>query len=216
MTSENSIRATIDTAGSSFRDCWGTLCDMKSGNTQGLFAKRFREFQPTLADAIFRLDEDYRAVTREKRSLVNKKEVLSEPWFGRRMRKLESYRTALKEAGTVGRSIGDAFAWFFYRNDQATLARHLQHEPVSFTPSGIGGKGEVESLKRLWSTGRLPLYHGVTSCLRHGDFSLMDLNSGKAVAIAEAKARRKNKQTIEVRLHLVGKKTEGVPAIVEG
>ena len=42
----------------------------------------------------------------------------------------------------LGRTLGDAFVWFFYRDDPALLQEHAQTAAV-LPPAGDGGEGEL-------------------------------------------------------------------------
>lgn len=78
----------------------------------------------------------------------------------------------------------------FYRDNREDLDKHFKHEPVGLYVSGIGGRGELEFIKNSLSLdGFYVLYHGITTMLRIGDFSLYDFNRG-IVGLGELKTRK--------------------------
>lgn len=111
----------------------------------------------------------------------------------------------------VGRSLGDAFAWFFYRKSQTMIAPHLRHRPITHIPTGVGGQAELAFLSRIRDAGYVVIYHGITSFLRIGDLSFLDLRSGEVVALGELKARKVKSGEMEVTLHMIGTDRNRVP-----
>src|SRR5712692_10155364 len=113
--SRRRVRTCIDDAERSFLECWQTLVAMKTlaeleGNA--LFA-----FQPTLAAALFKLDDTYRMLIAVRKALIQNKTSHSSTAFAQRMRSLDKGLKGVRSAIDVGRSLGDAFAWAFYKGD---------------------------------------------------------------------------------------------------
>ena len=105
----------------------------------------------------------------------------------------------------IGRGLGDSFAWFFYQFDRDYLLEHAKQPENALLPTGLGGQGEVGFIKRTQFVGRLfVLYHGITSVLRLGDVSLVDMKRLRVAAIGELKTVKKNAPE-EIRVTLVFK-----------
>ena len=70
------------------------------------------------------------------------------------------------------------------------LGKHFQHESTGLFVSGIGGRGEIEFIMQQQNMyGFFALYHGITTMLRVGDFSLYEFGNG-IVGIGEIKTRK--------------------------
>jgi hypothetical protein len=70
MTSRTAIRKLINQTEVEYLKCWKVLSLLKDGPTSELAVEELLDFQPTLASAIFRLDEKYLALTHEQSSLI--------------------------------------------------------------------------------------------------------------------------------------------------
>jgi len=111
----------------------------------------------------------------------------------------------------IGRDIGDAFAWAFLREDQKLIEKHFSHPPNPHTPPGIGGRGELEFVRQFRPAGFLMLYHGITSFLRIGDVSFVDLRSGRVTAIGELKSKPSGPGKLTATLVILGSDREKLP-----
>jgi hypothetical protein len=191
MISRSSIQQLINQTEADYQKCWKTLSLLKDGPTSKLSAEDVLDFQPTLASAVFRLDEKYLALSRERISLVTRRKSLSPNWLRLRLKTLAEYEEAIKEAAALGRALGDSFAWIFYQNERDYLRKHFEHERVSHTPSGVGGQGELEFIRkaRVFNN-QLTIYHGTTTFLRIGDVSFIDLKTRKLAGIGELKTEK--------------------------
>src|SRR2546430_15910725 len=109
------VRASIDQADQSFCTCWQTLISLKKVELDGC---ALIDFQPALASALFKLDDVYRRLVRHRGLLIRRKASYSPTRFRQRMRALSQDLEALRTAMSVGRNLGDAFAWIFYQYDQ--------------------------------------------------------------------------------------------------
>ena len=121
MVSRTKVCAVIDTADVSFQKCWRTIEAIKEEKLGDPWRQHFADFQEDLARALLKLDTLYRSITQEKDALVARKNTLDFQWFRRRMKKLEHYREALREAVRIGKSLGDAFAWLLYQGEHHLL-----------------------------------------------------------------------------------------------
>lgn len=203
MTTRTKILQLIDRIETEYLFCWQILGNLKEKSQ--LSRDDLEEFQPKLASALFDLDHMYRQIISEENRLIRNKLSLSNRWFRQRMKTLKEYRESLKKVMDIGRSIGDAFAWMFYMREREYLEKHFEHEPITHTPPGIGGTGELEIIKNIkFINGQMAIYHGITTFLRIGDFSLFDLRTLRLSALAELKTERTGTDEITMRLHILG------------
>jgi len=194
----------MEEAAASYDVCWTYLCDIKTSNISE-DPRPLVDFQPRLAAAIAALSRLYAQIARERRELVRSKASLSANWFTARQRLLDARQRALNYAINTGRCLGDSFAYFFYRNDSYLLQNHLSQPAVPHAPTGIGGIGELEFVKNVKTVhGKMMLYHGITSILRIGDVSLIDLKTHRVAGLAELKSWSPEKGRVEVNLIAVG------------
>lgn len=201
MLNKQLVRESLNRAGQRFDTCWKILSDLKN---QSVEQGAFLEFQPTLAEALFDLEELHRNIRSEERRLVGRKEMLSEKWFRSRMRTLAHYRDAVTAAMGIGRGIGDAFAWIFYYRHRDYLRKHLEHQALTSLPPGIGGRGELEFLRQIKSVGNsFAIYHGTTTFLRVGDVSLFELDSLHFLGLGELKTDSIGPGEIEITVHVI-------------
>lgn len=189
MVTRTEVETAVNEAGAAFEQCWLTLAALKSGKLADHSGISLLQFQPTLATALAELSSKYRKLSRERDDRVGSKSRLSASWFARRMRFISAQQEIISRAVYVGKSIGDAFAWFFYQNDGAYLYEHLKEPEQLLIPSGVGGYAELETVRKIpVANGHFVLYHGITSILRLGDFSLIRLDKLKVVTVGEIKA----------------------------
>lgn len=204
MFSKYRIRAVVDAAEIKFVECFDTLALIKQGippSSQGL--DRLFAFQPLLCEALMNVEETYHGLKQEKSRLIQRKAELNSAWFGKRMASIANYCSVLESCMFLGKSIGDAFAWFFYQKDRELLQEHSQHEKILHLPVGIGAKGELEFVKNIKGLGdALVIYHGTTTLLRLGDVSLVDCKNLKVVALGELKTGPESNGRITIILHL--------------
>ncbi|WP_157642099.1 hypothetical protein [Burkholderia ubonensis] len=183
------VKRVIDAATIRFEKCWECLASLKNGSLLEHTDLSILQFQPTLAAALSDLSSIYRKLSEEKERTIKKKSNLSYIWFARRMRFLSSQQDVVRRVLAVGKSIGDGFAWFFYQNNTDYLNEHLKESPQLLMPSGVGGYAELEVVKQIpVASGHFLLYHGITSILRLGDFSLVNMKEFRVVTVGEIKA----------------------------
>lgn len=210
--SVKSICAVIDSVEVDFVSCLETVFALEGRMSIDDLGQSIVDFQPKMFDAISRLDSKYRAVVREEKRLVSKKQHLNRSWFKCRMGRLADYRKALREAILVGKSIGDGFAWYFYERDRDLITEHLNHDFHSLLPPGYGRIGERKCLDVFrYMDGHFQLYHGITTFLRLGDCSFVNLSTMRISAIGEVKTKRKDEETLASSLSLVFAKDEMLP-----
>jgi hypothetical protein len=204
MLSRTIINNLIDETESEYQKCWEILSGLKKGELTDSFIRDSLDFQIMLASAIFRLDETYRTLTQEQRHTIAKKKSLTDNWFRHRMRTLHEYQEIINEGIRLGKALGDSYAWMFYHNERDLLLKHLEHEEVTHTPPGVGGKGEFEFIRNVKAlNGHLTIYHGITTILRIGDVSFIDLKNLKVTAIGEIKTTSVTPSHLEINMHWI-------------
>jgi len=182
--------------------CWEILKSMKEFK---LNIDEFPLFQPLLCDTILELSNAYKQIHQLRQKLIDRKGKYLPSWFASRQKMLSGRQKAISETISIGRVIGDAFAWFFYQNDGEYLREHAKHEFSPHMPPGFGGIGEREFLKNVKAVnGLMVLYHGTTNILRIGDISLIDLKKFKVEAIGELKTTTVEPGKLNISLHLIG------------
>lgn len=189
MITRTEVETVVNRAATAYEQCWSTLAALKSGRISEHVGLSLVQFQPTLGTALAQLSSTYRKLSAEKQARIQAKSCLAPAWFARRMRFLSSQQEIICRAVYVGKSIGDGFAWFFYQNDGAYLYEHLKEPEQLLIPSGVGGFAELETVRKIpVANGHFLLYHGITSILRLGDFSLVRLDKLKVITVGEIKA----------------------------
>ena len=163
-------------------------------------------FQPELANCLYNLMQFYHRIKAEEKTLIGSKSQYSPEEFRLIMCEQGKYAKAIKSVIELGKTLGDAFAWFFYRDNFSEIGKHLEHEPIGLFASGIGGRGEVEFIKRTQNLdGLFVLYHGITTMLRVGDFSLYEFDTG-IVGVGELKTWLEETGALRVEAHITSKR----------
>src|SRR4051812_19425295 len=124
------IESAISRAEESFQDYWSKLILLRGGKDRAELLHALVSFQPTLGLALYRLESQYILVCREARGLLQKKPGANRKWLQSRIRALNGYKHILQETMDVGKSLGDAFAWLFYKNNHELLQKHYDEDPV--------------------------------------------------------------------------------------
>ena len=188
-----------------FRECYSILNKFKNKEIINKKSGEIFKFQPKLATTLFKLDEYYRKIIQKEKKLIKNKKSYENKWFVKNLNSLNSYKKAINEAIEIGKGIGDSFAWIFYYRNTKFLNKHLEHQKISHTPPGIGGEAELQFIKNIFKFEEFfVLYHGITSFLRVGDVSLIDLKLGEVVALGEIKAINKDNKELNLSLHVIG------------
>lgn len=186
--SEDNVKQVLDSADKSLHECFDMLMQFRQAKRS--LNKAILQFQPLLAETLFNLMEFYNKLSHEKRILIDSKSNFSKEEFSKEMARNGCFMKAIRSAIEIGKSMGDAFVWFFYRDNREDLEKHFEHEGTGLYVGGIGGRGELEFIKQsLMIDGFYVLYHGITNILRIGDFSLYDFCHG-IVGLGELKTRK--------------------------
>lgn len=171
-----------------FSVCLDTVLSIKDGTPE---AEGLHRFQPRLFNALLTLSRTYHDVRRERRTLIGRKHQMRRAAYAKHLARLDRWATILLQAIGIGRNVGDAFLWFFYRNDPELLRRHRQQPSPSLPPPGDGGEGELALIDAVrFLEKRFILFHGITTMFRLGDASLLDLDAQRIVGIGELKTTR--------------------------
>jgi len=201
MISQRDVIEAIDAADVDFSWCWECFRKLRRGEIELHY---FADFQIRLTKAFVKLDATYRAIKTEKDRLIEKKSRFQPSWFSARMGRLDLYLKAIKEALGIARSLGDGFAWIFYRDEDALLEAHAREQRQLLLPPNVGGLGERAFLENMQGFGGMfVLYHAVTSFLRLGDVSFFDPSSGRITTIGELKTRHVEGNTYNITVGLV-------------
>lgn len=187
----------------------GALSGYQSEETSG---KDIVEFQLQLYRIIVDLEVLYRRIKREEKRLIEAKSRYNPAWFAKRMAQLSAYSKRLRDGLMLVRAVGDGFVWFFYERDPQLIDEHLKLQPQLLLPPDLGAAGERIFLENLRSVdGKFVLYHGITSLLRLGDFSLVDLTSLRVACLAELKTTRIDSKRINLSLSIISGEKEQLP-----
>lgn len=196
----------LDNSLSELSACWTSIRPDPDPARMDLFA-----FQPRLLRTLQRLELEFLALAAQKRNLIRRKERVAPGWFRVRMRLCSERQEALRDAQIVGRAMGDSFAWLLYREEQRLLDEHAAQQFIVPIPTGIGGQGELAFISsQARFAGLFVLHHGITTILRLGDISLIDVARNRVVAIGELKTRRANDEEVEIDVMLISPKGERI------
>ncbi|WP_394664494.1 hypothetical protein [uncultured Sphingomonas sp.] len=208
------VAEAIDAAEQEFEWCLKVLAPLGGYAANSDFAEAVPRFQLRLLDAITALEQVYRRVKQEEKRVISRKPDLDQRWFRQRMVKLAFYTKALAHVLAIGRSIGDGFAWFFYESHRELIEEHRKHQRQPLLPPRIGALGERLTLQNmLVIDGKLMLYHGITTFLRIGDFTLIDLKTFEVAAIGELKSSRPDDEHVQTEVSLVSVNPKLLPRI---
>lgn len=209
MITNKEVQNLIDEIEEKYRNCWDILSILKNNDNSVNLDVDLLRFQPLIAEALFDLNDMYQSICEEEKKTITRKSELPKDQFKERMRSLKNCKEAAQTAMDMGKGLGDSFAWLFYTENLDYLDKHLDHEPIPQPPSGIGGLGELEFIKRVPLIGEyFVLFHGITSFLREGDISLVSLEDSEIKAIGELKTRKIGDSKLETQIFFVGESEE--------
>lgn len=202
LISLQTAKETINEAEKSLSKCFDMLIDIKNGTN--LIKDALLNFQPLLADCLYELMAFYQKLHTEKDYIISQKNTWSSEYFKTTIATNAKLRDVVKETISIGKTLGDAFAWFFYTNNRPELDMHFEHPSTGLFVAGVGGRGEIEFIKHNQILdGLFVVYHGITDMLRIGDFSLY-LNHGGIVGVGELKSQSEGNR-INVSAHITSK-----------
>lgn len=170
------------------------MLNLKSG--ENIEEREFINFQVKLAESLYNAMSLYREISQKEQQYIEKKESIDKTDFLEKMKKWKKQKLEIKETISIGKSIGDSFAYIFYRDSIEELEKHYKHPDNGLFVSGIGGRGEIEFIKANSTIdGYLVVYHAITNMLRIGDFSVCSLD-GKVMGIGEIKSEYINEKNM--------------------
>lgn len=182
------LKKLIEYSDSVFSKCFDTLMKLKTAKLKN--GQSLIDFQPDLASCMLKIMNTYQKICSDEKALIDDKNSYEKSVFSKIMSNYANEKRIIKKLLSIGKALGDGFAWFFYRNSKPQLRKHLVHESNGLFSGGIGGAGEVEFIKKNQSiNGYFVVYHGITSMLRVGDFSLCSID-GTVVAVGELKTKK--------------------------
>lgn len=202
---QRDVDTALDRAERRFNKCWSYLTAIKAGKFSKDKLEPLLAFQPALAAALFDLSKVHAQIAKERRARISSKSRLAPVWFKARMAFLNRQQQRLVEALQIGRSIGDGYAWFFYQNEVQFLAQQVQGPKPSMMSTGIGGVGELQSALNMHMLGGYFLvHHCITSMLRLGDVTLINLRGFKVAGIGELKSHSDIPGHVTVSMSVLG------------
>lgn len=195
----------LNAAEQRFDKCWSYLVAIKRGQFSEDNIAPFTEFQPLLATALFELSLLHGKISIERQDRIGRKSDFSSTWFSGRMAFLDRQQQRLISAIHIGRSIGDAFAWFFYQSEREFLRQHMQEPKLDVMSTGTGGIGELETARYVPMLGEyLVLHHCTTGMLRLGDITLINLDGMRVAGIGELKSHSDQPGRVVVSMSVLG------------
>jgi hypothetical protein len=207
MSIKTKIEQLIKHTEKTYAVCWDTLCYIKDSRFNNDTVTALLDFQIQLAEALFSIESLRQEILKEDKRLIANKSKFNIDWFIRRLKMFASYREGLKNLIVVGKSLGDAFAWWFYRFDLKLLQEHSSHERTLYPPLGIGGAGEIEFVRQIRHIqGKFIIYHGITNILRIGDVSLFDLKHFHLISLGEIKSKIVGPNKADISIIMFGPK----------
>ena len=205
LVNPETVRHVVARAERSLKECWEKLILIqKHEASKKELLKTVISFQPELLSTLVELESYYNEICEMEQELVAKKAIF-QSIYDREIDRISRYKRFLEGIIDIGKSLGDAFAWIFYLKNRNLLKKHYKHEFISRLPARIGGKGEVEFMRNQPMFGRyFILSHSITTFLREGDVSLIDVGSKQVAAIGELKTKKKSETELEVTIYFLG------------
>lgn len=186
-----------------YNESLATLINFKNGD----ISDDIITFQYTLANAIFRIEKII-LFYRQKKKLYQKSignKNMNAEWAKIQITKIDACIKVFDEILHIGKTIGDFFVLFFYRNSLDLLLKHEKEQVVTGS-HGIGKIGEIEFIKNIrMFNGELVLYNEITHLLRIGDFSLYDFNKNEITGLCEMKTKQISKNKIKIVANIISK-----------
>lgn len=206
------VREALDDAEQKLAWCTRVVGALSGSNSGEATGEDIVDFQQRLYRIIADLEALYRRIKREEKRLIEAKARYNPTWFATRMAQLSAYSKNLRDGLMLARAVGDGFVWFFYERDLQLVEEHLKLQPQLLLPLDLGGAGErilLENFRGL--DGKFILYHGITSLLRIGDFSFVDMTSLRVACLAELKTCRIDAQRINLSLSIISGERDQLP-----
>ena len=210
--SAREIFAVIDASEAELQWCQQVVGSMMMGPIGTVTGEDIVGFQLRLYRAIVKLEKAYRTIKQEEKRLVREKRRFKPGWFRNRMATLATYIVYLNEVLSIARAIGDGYAWFFYERDPQLIDEHLRLQQQKLLPPAQGALGEKLTLERMQGFDeKFLLYHGITTFLRMGDISLIDLEKMRVTCVGELKTTRIDPEHVTVHMSFIAGERTNLP-----
>ena len=121
MINQVEIKNLIDITAYKYQKCWEVLCLLKHYKLSDESGQKILEFQTVLGLTLLNLEQKYREIHQEKLKIIHRKSQLSASWFSKRLKVLSDYQKAIMQVIAIGKSMGDAYAWYFYTNSLSNI-----------------------------------------------------------------------------------------------
>jgi hypothetical protein len=195
--SHKSLQQELRSFEATFDKCLEIVLQFKDGSFE---AEGLNAFQFRLYEALLKLSRFHQGLHEERRALLGRRTKLSRATYERRQEQLEQRRRIVVNAIAAGRSLGDAFLWFFYRAEPELMRQHRAQPAPSLPPPFDGGEGELALVGGVrFLANNFILFHGITTLFRLGDASLVDLATQRIVGIGELKTTRVDSRQLDLR-----------------
>ena len=197
----------LNNSDSVFKESWETLCYLKEPKNSTDIGQNLVDFQIKLATILFEIERFRQKVSVEEKKIKKNQKRYNYKWFVNKLKTFAHYKKILIKFTVIGKSIGDAFVFCFYRFDLQLLSEHFNHRRTLHMPLGIGGTGELEFIRRMrLIDGKMTIYHGITNILRIGDVSFFDMENLHIASIGEIKTKKAEDNKITINLIMLGPK----------
>lgn len=207
---EERIRHLIETIEPKYLKFWQAIVAFKTAKYYDGFFDELVNFQYDLANCLFSIKEEFLKTTRDRKAFLKNSRNFSHIEVQTQKYDFDKCLHALKQLIYIGKSIGDAFVWFYYNHDRGMLNEHIKAQEQLLVPDKLGGFGELEFVKKVkMLNGYMVLYHGITNILRIGDVSLIDPKTFELAGLAEIKTKKKGKNEASISLHAFGYNSRG-------
>lgn len=106
IVTREALRTALDEAEKNYWQCWQVLATWRSGTAKEGFVSGFLAFQPLLLSTLHDLSALHHRIAATKRILIRKKTQSNSRWTAMRLRALARYTKALRDAISIGKSLG--------------------------------------------------------------------------------------------------------------
>ena len=136
------VKEKISSAETILDECFEMLLDFK--HDRGDLGNILANFQPKLAECLYQLMQFYHELQKEKKYLISQKEKYSKQEFSTMMANNASFSKVVSQTIEIGKNLGDAYVWFFFRDNRSELDKHFQHNTTGLYVGGIGGSFDLD------------------------------------------------------------------------
>ncbi|HLK29061.1 MAG TPA: hypothetical protein VKT28_10775 [Puia sp.] len=204
---KNNISKAIDNVQDKYSALFDDLILLKNFKSKNFKSKSIFDFQYKLGIQLYKLASLRNEITVQEKKLIDKKQLIKPRWFIHRMRLYRKFKDSVENCIRIGKTLGDAFVWHFYQFNLPELFRHIDHEEIKIPPTGIGGMGELEFIKKNFIlNNHFALLHGITNFLKIGDVSFISMDDCLLTSLGEIKTEKKEDGSLMVHLTAINSK----------